>query len=771
MFKIFKKKKDTCQDACCKPKVEKSCNCPDCAEKNNEINVESKDDCCDEDSGEDSDSDGCCENEPDIVSNRIRNNRESTYIYNVAGMDCGSCALTIQKGIASIKEIDDTKVNFSTGKMTVVTNSIHIAKKDVLKKVKQLGYSARLVDDDNVGEKKTISQGQVVLISTLLFALGLTFEFLIINSLISNIFYALTMGLAGFKTFRSAWFGIKAKSLDMNVLMSIASIGAVLIGQWSEGATVLYLFVIGIYLQNKAVNRTRQSIKEMMSLAPDNAILYKNGEWIEVESKSINVGDTILVRSGDKIALDGIIEKGNTNINQSSITGESIPVSKKIGDSVYAGSINESGTIEVRTTKVASDSTISQIVKMVEEAEERKAPSEAFIDKFSRIYTPIVFVVAILTMILPPFWGMDLKDSIFKGLELLIVACPCALVISTPVSIVSAIGNAAKNGVLVKGGSYLETASKISAIAFDKTGTITKGKPEVIEVEIFEGTEQELLSISRSLEQNATHPIAKSIVKYALAKEAQILKVTDEQNIVGKGMTAKILGKNYSIGSSKLFNLTIQQESFKKMSESNGNTVIFVGREKIIIGAFLVQDTLRKSSIEAISKLKSVGIKKLVMLTGDNQKVASNIAKQAGLSDTSAELMPQDKAKQIEVLQQNSTVAMVGDGINDAPALATSDLGIAMGGAGTDTAMETSDIVLMADNLNKLPYLLLLSKSTVRIIKENITLSLMIKLLALIAVFGGFLPIWLAVLSDTGMAIIVTLNAIRLLAKKDNIKI
>ncbi|GAB2025122.1 heavy metal translocating P-type ATPase [Lactovum odontotermitis] len=689
-------------------------------------------------------------------------------------MDCGSCAQTIQKGVLALPGVGNVQVNFSTGKMIATADSDKIARHDILKKVKQLGYSAALdgMPASNEATQQYFSQTKLVTLSTILFIIGLGFEFLFRQNLSANIFFALTMAIAGVKTFRSAWYGLRARSLDMYVLMTAASLGAAAIGDWLEGATILYLFFIGVHLQAKAVDKTRQSVKVLMQLTPKTAsVKAADGKWLEQEIEQITVGSTVLVRAGEKIPLDGRVSRGLTEVNQAAITGESVSVLKQSGDEVFAGSLNETGTIEMSVTKLSSESTMSKIIKMVEKAQEDKAPSEAFIDKFARIYTPVVFAAALLMMIVPVlFLGTDWHLSIFKGLELLIVACPCALVISTPVSIVSAIGNAAKNGVLIKGGSFIEKAAKVSAVAFDKTGTITCGIPIVTEFIALNGDESGALAIAASLEKNSTHPIARAIVDYAKNSNTEFLDIGEEKNIPGKGVIGKLSGEDYAVGSALLFSLNNDLLMLKKEKEALGNTVIFVGKEGRPFGVLLVQDTIRETTAQTMSQLENAGISKLVMLTGDNQIVAQNIAQSAGLTEVAAELMPEDKAEKIKALQKNYRVAMVGDGINDAPALATSDLGIAMGGAGTDTAMETADVVLMSDNLHKLGFFFNLSKQTVRVIKQNVSLSLVVKLLVLVFIFGGTMPIWLAVMSDTGMAILVTLNALRLLVMKDRVK-
>ncbi|MCH4176542.1 MAG: cadmium-translocating P-type ATPase [Streptococcaceae bacterium] len=776
MLNFFKKQKEVCNGDCCQTKAELSYSCSDCHSSTKiENNNDCHDNCCDGENANKSISDEDCCDDDDEVSHQIKQEKNMTedtvYNYQIVGMDCVSCAMTIQKAVSAIAGVNQATVNFSTGKMTVLTDLKHIARNEVLKKVKQLGYSATLADELNqqASADDYLSQGKIVLISTIIFVIALICKILLQQAILTHFFFVLTMIFAGFKTFRSAWYSLNAKALDMNVLMASAAIGALLIGEFSEGATVLYLFTIGIYLQTKAVDRTRQSIKAMMSLTPDLALVLKNGQWLEQAVGEISVGSHILVRSGDKIALDGVITKGATEINQASITGESIPISKTVGDIVYAGSLNETGTIEVAVNKSASESTIARVISMVEAAEERRAPSEALVEKFARIYTPIVFVLAIMTMFIPPLiMNIEIHESIFRGLELLIIACPCALVIATPVSIVSAIGSAAKNGILIKGGTFIETAAKINTIAFDKTGTITNGMPEVTAAKALSGSLQNILSIASSLERNSNHPIAKAIVAYAKANDVKEFEVINEKNRIGKGIEGTIQGELFTVGSAKLFSLTNEQILLKQKYESEGDTVIFIGKSDEVMGFLLISDTIRETSVKAFARLKAIGMKRLVMLTGDNRSVAESIASDAGITEFFAEMMPEDKAKQIELLRNENLVAMVGDGINDAPALATSDLGIAMGGIGTDTAMETADIVLMADNLNKLPFVFMLSRATVQIIKQNIVASLLIKVIALIAIFAGVLPIWLAVLSDTGMAVVVTLNALRLLMKKDD---
>lgn len=537
---------------------------------------------------------------------------------------------------------------------------------------------------------------------------------------------------------------------------------------------VLWLFSLGTMLQNKSVDKTRNSIRNLMNLAPVEAWVKRNGELIKKPVEDLSIGTIIVVKPGEKISLDGEIIQGSSTVNQAPITGESVPADKEIGDTVYAGTINESGSLEIKVTKLVEDAAIARIIHMVEEAQEKKAPTQDFVDRFARIYTPIVFTLAILIMVFPPLLGFGTwMEWIYKGLELLVVACPCALVISTPVAIVSSIGNGAKNGVLIKGGSFLEIAGSIKAIAFDKTGTLTEGKPKVSQVIILEGTENEMLSIARTIEEHSKHPIALAIRNYAMELNLEIINGESFKAIVGKGAQATIDGIEYFAGNPKLFEeMGIDLRSHKEqiqMLQNEGNTLVIIGTKTTVLGIIAVSDTVRETTVKTLKELKDVGIEQVVMLTGDNEGTAKKIAQQTGVDRYFAELLPEDKVNAVKQLQQEGKlVAMVGDGINDAPALATANLGIVMGGAGTDTAMETADIVLMADNLEKLPHTIKLSRKAMQVIQQNIWFSILVIVVALVLIFPGLFNLWLAVLSDTGAALIVILNSMRLLALKTN---
>lgn len=696
------------------------------------------------------------------------NKKMKTYL--IEGMDCAACANTIVNHLKTVPAVKDVRVNFSTGKAQIEHDN---EADDIIKEVSKAGYTATLVTSSRQSAESQHHKGKngPIVFSGILIALGFIGSHTGIASYMTIVLYAIAMIVSGYKPAKSAYYGIKSRSLDMNVLMTVAALGAAVIGEWLEGATVVWLFALGVALQTRSIEQTRNSIRGLMDLAPSEAWVKENGQLIKRAAEAISIGSTIVVKPGDRIPLDGEIINGESSINQAPITGESIPVDKVIGDTVYAGTINESGSLEIKVTKLVEDTTISKIIHLVEEAQEKKAPTQAFVDKFATIYTPIVFILALFIMIIPPLFDGAWSEWFYKGLELLVVACPCALVISTPVAIVSAIGNAAKNGVLIKGGTFLEKAGAINAIAFDKTGTLTEGKPAVSEVVSFAAEESQLLAITKTLEDYSNHPIARAIVDYTAEKKVVSLQGSNFKILTGKGVQATIQDTVYYAGNVKLFSdlgtpLIHCWFQIEKL-QNEGKTIIIVGTAKSILGIISVADTIRHTTVSALESLKQNGMQQIVMLTGDNEGTAKMIASQSRVDRYFADLLPEDKVKAIQQLQHEGyQTAMVGDGINDAPALATADLGIAMGGAGTDTAMETADIVLMADNLEKLPHTMKLSRKALTVIKQNIWFSIIVKVIALAFIFPGWLTLWIAVLSDTGAALLVILNSLRLLKMK-----
>lgn len=706
------------------------------------------------------------------MENNVENNDDKN-VYRVEGFTCTNCAGIFEKNVKNLPGVKDAQVNFGASKITVYGNTsmADLEKAGAFESLKITPEKQR------VSEKKKPfwQENWNVLLSVVLLVVGYFLgkqygE----ESIFSTVTYGASIIIGGYGLFKKGIKNLFRLQFDMNTLMTVAIIGAAAIGEWGEGATVVILFEISEVLERYSMEKARQSIRSLMDTAPKEALIRRGSEEITVSVDDIQVGDVMFVKPGQKLAMDGVVIKGTSTINQAAITGESVPVTKTIDDVVFAGTLNEEGLLEVQVTKRVEDTTISKIICLVEEAQAERAPSQAFVDRFAKYYTPAIMVLALGIAVIPPlFEGADWGDWIYRGLALLVVGCPCALVISTPVSIVTAIGNAAKKGVLIKGGIHLEEAGRLSAIAFDKTGTLTKGFPEVTNFVTFGNNKTELLSIAAVIEKGSQHPLASAIIRKAETDGADLsLTVEEFQSITGKGVKAKVKGELYYIGNPKLFQElhgSINQETAKEIEElqKQGKTVMVLGIDQQILALIAVADDVRNSSKNVIKELHEIGIKKTIMLTGDNQATANAIGKQLNVAEVKADLLPQDKLDYIKQLRKDyGKVAMIGDGVNDAPALAASTVGIAMGGAGTDTALETADIALMADDLGKLPYTIRLSRKTLSIIKQNITFSLGIKLVALALIVPGWLTLWLAIFADMGATLIVTLNSLRLLKVK-----
>ena len=585
--------------------------------------------------------------------------------------------------------------------------------------------------------------------------------------------YAVAMVIGGYSTFMKGLRNLLRFKFDMDTLMTIAVIGAAAIGEWGEGAVVAVLFGVSETLESYTMDRARKSLRDLMEIAPRVARVLRGGREAEIPVEDVMVGDTLVVRPGEKIAMDGEIISGRSAINQAAITGESIPVDKGPGVEVFAGTLNGEGALEVRVTRLVEDSTIARVVQMVEEAQAQRAPTQTFVERFAAYYTPAIMGLAALIIVVPPLlFGQPWGAWVYRGLSLLVVGCPCALIVSIPVSIVSAISNAARNGVLIKGGAHLERAGTLRAIAFDKTGTLTRGQPEVTDVQsVADGyTSKELLCLASAVEGRSEHPLARAIVRRAACSHTH--SAADMEAIVGRGARALVDGRTIYVGSPRLFGEELglplgRAGELAGRWQGEGKTVMLVGTAGEVLGAVAVADTPRQSSQGALARLKQAGVSHTVMLTGDNAVTARAIGAHVGVDEVRADLLPQDKVSAVrDLAREHGAVGMVGDGVNDAPALAAATVGIAMGGAGTDVALETADIALMADDLSKLPFTIRLSRATLRVIKQNIGLALGLKLLAVLAVFPGWLTLWIAILADMGATILVTLNGMRLLRMK-----
>ncbi|WLH01526.1 heavy metal translocating P-type ATPase [Pseudomonas beijingensis] len=576
----------------------------------------------------------------------------------------------------------------------------------------------------------------------------------------------------GLGTYKKGWIALKNRNLNINALMSIAVTGAVLIGQWPEAAMVMFLFTVAELIEAKSLDRARNAISGLMQMAPEQATVQQaDGTWQVQEVKAIALGVRVRLRPGERVGLDGEVVAGRSTVDQAPITGESLPVEKTIGDKVFAGTINQAGELEYRVTAAADNSTLARIIHAVEQAQGARAPTQRFVDRFSTIYTPAVFALALAVAVIPPlFMGALWFDWIYRALVLLVVACPCALVISTPVTIVSGLAAAARKGILVKGGVYLEGGYKLDYLALDKTGTITHGKPVQTDYVALDPTvESTAPALAASLAARSDHPVSRAIANAAVDKQLAPQVVDNFEALAGRGVRGDIGGQTYHLGNHRLVEdlglCSPELEEKLFALEKQGKSVVLLLDATGPLALFAVADTVKDSSREAIRQLHDLGIKTL-MLTGDNAHTADAIAAQVGMDQARGDLLPEDKLQAIEALYaQGHRVGMVGDGINDAPALARSQIGFAMAAAGTDTAIETADVALMDDDLRKIPAFIRLSRQTSSILKQNIALALVIKAIFLGVTFAGLATMWMAVFADMGVSLLVVFNGLRLLRK------
>jgi len=702
-----------------------------------------------------------------------------TMTFQLIGLDCADCALTIEAAVRRLEGVSDARVNFAAARLETRFDPRRVNPKAISAAVQAIGYTAR-----QEGVEREKAPGRLPLLQrrrdlfTALSGLALISAWagipLGIGDPIRVAFYFLAIIFGGYYVARSGLAAIRAqRALDMNVLMSIAALGAMAIGEWAEGAVAMFLFSLGNTLESYTMERARSSIRALMTLAPAVATLRKDGRDVCVPVDQLQVGDVIVVKPGERVPVDGVILEGSSALNEAPLTGESIPVDKSVGASVYAGTINGPGALEVRVTRLAHDTTLARIIHLVEEAQAQKAPSQRFVDRFARYYTPAVILVAAAIAILPPLlMGQSLGEWFYRGLVLLVIACPCALVLSTPVSIVSALSSAARRGVLIKGGAYLEAAGTLRVIAFDKTGTLTEGKPAVTNVVPFNGYEPDaVLALAAAVESRSEHPLAQAIVHEARHRGLAIPEISDFQAMAGRGARARLDGQVYTIGTrDTLMNPAWLNQEVKQLLahlEGQGKTAMLLANEGALIGVVAVADQLRPEAREAVAGLRQAGVEHVAMLTGDNLATAQAIAGRLGVDDVRAGLLPEEKVEAIRaMLQQYGQVGMVGDGVNDAPALAAATVGIAMAGggaAGSDAALETADIVLMSDDLSRLPFTLRLSQRARRTIQRNIAFSLMVKGGFVLLAVAGLATLWMAVMADMGTSLLVIFNGMRLL--------
>jgi Cd2+/Zn2+-exporting ATPase len=704
---------------------------------------------------------------------------EKLTVYRVEGFTCANCAARFERNVKALPRVRDARVNFGASKLTVIGEA-------TIEELEQAGAFENLkvrperpaAGEDAASAKSVkawLVKNAALVIAALLIAGGYAARFAVGEDHAATVLlYAASIVIGGFSLFRTGIGNLLRLEFDMRTLMTVAIIGAALIGEWAEGAVVVILFAISEALERFSMERARRSIRSLMDVAPREALIRRGEKLLTVRVEDVAVGDIMIVKPGQKLAMDGVVVGGRSSVDEAAITGESMPVAKAEGDEVFAGTLNVDGALEVRVTKSAEDTMIARIIHLVEEAQAERAPSQAFVDRFAKVYTPIIMAAAAAVAIVPSLITGEWGKWIYQGLSVLVVGCPCALVISTPISIVSAIGSAARNGVLIKGGVHLEQLGGVRAVAFDKTGTLTYGMPEVTDYRVFDPQldPQALFAAVAALEARSPHPLAYAIVRKAERDGISYADAAVEDFVAaaGRGIRGTVSGRTYAIGSPQWLadrtgaGLDDGQRALIERWQSEGKTVVLIGDETGIRAALATADEVRASGREAVAELRRLGIRHTIVLTGDNRATAAAVAERVGADETRAERLPEDKLREIRRLRaEYGTVAMVGDGVNDAPALAAATVGVAMGAAGTDAALETADIALMGDDLRKLPYAIRLSRRTLRIIKQNIAFSLMIKLCALLLVVPGWLTLWIAVVADMGATLAVALNGMRLM--------
>ncbi|MCX7410464.1 MAG: heavy metal translocating P-type ATPase [Planctomycetales bacterium] len=717
----------------------------------------------------------------------------TTSQFRVQGLDCADEATELRQTVGALAGVHELSFDYLRGVMIVDHDESVASRSRLMEAVALAGMRAEVWQDDALKMVVPTDDGRwrrsaLTMASGCCLALAFVGDWWTLGwrgafgggesgqILIASVLYVIAALLGSLIVLPKAWSAVRRGRLEINVLMVIAVTGAIIIRQFAEAATVSFLFAVSLALEAWSVGRARRAVEALMKLAPETAcVLQSDGTETIVPPGDVPVGATLVVRPGEKFPLDGRVQRGETSVNQAPITGESVPVAKRPGDDVFAGTINEDGAIEIVTTKPANDSTLARITRLVTDAQSKRSQAEQWVETFARYYTPAVIGLAVVVMLLPPLLASGSWTGWFyQGLVLLVIACPCALVISTPVSMVAALASAANQGVLVKGASFLELAAHLKAIALDKTGTLTEGRPEVKEIVALSGhTDNELLDIAAAIEARSQHPLAAAIVRHAESLGLKPKPADDFQAISGKGATATLAGQRYWIGSHRAFEERGQEtpEMHDRLEQlaARGHSVVVIANDEHVCGLIALGDTVRANAKDALTALHRAGVNRIVMLTGDNPSAAKTVAAAVGVDDVRAELLPEDKVAAIEQLVvEHGQVGMIGDGVNDAPAMARATLGIAMGAVGTDTALETADIALMSDDLSRVAWLIRHSQRTLRIVRQNITASLVVKAVFVILTALGHANLWTAIAADMGVTLLVVFNSLRLLNSQSN---
>jgi Zn2+/Cd2+-exporting ATPase len=699
-------------------------------------------------------------------------------VFRVQGMDCSEESTVIEKKLKSLACVRSFGFNLVAGNVTVE----HVcAAEEIVSAIAGVGFRARVIKVSSIEAADKITywekHRQAILAgaSGILIALAYAHDFIHKSpDPLTFSLYISAIVAGGWFTARKGLLALRNLSLDMNTLMTLAVVGAAAIGDWREGAMVVFLFAVANLLESYSMERARRAVSALMKIAPARATVLRGGAEAEVDAGDVRVGEIIVIKPGEKFPLDGVVTSGSTHVNQAPITGESKPVRKEPGDEVFAGTLNERGAVEVRVTKLTGDTTLARIIHTIQEGQAQKAPSQRFVDRFAKYYTPAVIVAAALVSTVPPLaFGQPFDLWLYRALVLLVISCPCALVISTPVAVVSALSAAAKSGVLIKGGVYLEAIGNVKAVAFDKTGTLTVGVPQVVDVVAAEGkTPGEILRIAAAIESRSEHHLAKAILEKARASGVKYPAAGGFEAVTGMGAKGIVDGVEYYLGSHRLFEdggmCPRTLDHHLEAIENDGRTIVMVGSGCETLGLIVVEDDAREAGAEALRMLKKSGVKKTLMLTGDNAGASAVVAERIYVDEVRSGLLPEDKVNAVkELLAKYGKVAMVGDGVNDAPALAAATVGVAMGRAGTDAALETADIVLMTDDLRKLSFAIGISRKTLSVIRQNIFLALSIKAVFLTAAVAGHATLWMAVFADMGASLMVISNGLTMIGYKE----
>jgi len=687
----------------------------------------------------------------------------------IRGVDCSDCVTVLEHSISRIDGVLDVKASYTAQKIFIEYDSKATNQAAIERRIQHLGYQI-----PREGARKWYEENRALLSSLV------AGVFLLLGWLGENFFgfpfpislgmYLLAYVLAGWETAIHAWYALKARTFDTDILMIAAALGAAFLGEFAEGALLLFLFSLGHAMERRVLDQARNAIRALSELAPKTALVKRQGQEVEIPVDEIKLEDMILIRPGTRIPVDGIVTKGSSAVDQSPITGESNPVDKAISEEVFAGSVNGPGVLEIQVTRLAKDSTLARVTKMIEQAQAQKSPTQQLTERFMGWFVPAVLILDLLLILIPPLFGVPFTVSFSRAMVLLVAASPCALALGTPAAIMAGVAQAARNGVLVKGGRHLENLGRLKALAFDKTGTLTQGKLQLTDiVSANSASEAEVLALAAAVESRSAHPLAKAIVRESDSRQLKLPEVEDVEALTGRGMNARLQNNTVQVGSvqsMKESGIQVPPIILEKVEilTNQGKTTMLVSKGGETLGLLAVADTIRPDTKNTISELHSQGIRKMVMLTGDNPQVAAHIARQIGMDEFRAQLMPEDKVTAVRSLvAQYQDVGMVGDGVNDAPALANATVGIALGGASTDVALETADVALMGDDLTKLPFAVALGRATRNLILQNLVIAMGVIFTLILSALFGWAGLGITVLIHEGSTIVVALNSLRLL--------